>query len=652
MENKFSKFLQENNIYFFAKKRIEAEYICRNEIRLHNFNFEDCTLDEIYGVFVKIYGLDPSLQSVLREMEESTDLELCSTRSYLKELYDLAGELGKKRIIITDTYYSRNFIERLLKKLEICDYSHLFISSEVRKLKASGKLFQFAVKELKVNASKILHMGDNWNSDCLKSKECGMESYFIGKTSEIFQNIHSNDNYTGDIYPAKMAGITSFSNIKKTMEQLPIDAYHSIVANHIFDRPYPSWNRELRYNANFYFIGNYLLGGEMLGIASQLIKICQDNHYDKIVFLARDGYFPKIAFDILKKHKNWSVDTEYFYVSRRAVMPFLIESAKSVGIVQECMDVMKHSPRSILEMIKDFLVNIEQIDMELEKKNISPEETFANFENFESFVKVINGHFDFKQLSEYNASIQSKIKEVFAGNCLTFDLGYSGRIQDVLSGIVEKPLDVFFLHSSGMKARKIARERGFRIFEYLSYTPKITSIVREYFFSDLSPSCIGYRLEQNKLMPVFEEKEYNDAEHFIHSEMKRGMIDFVESYCKYFSQYEFMFDFRNEEISMPFEIFLNQTPEKDVYPFRICKTEDLFYFNYKSGSLSETWKYELSHQIATNFNGTQTMVYVPTEKIRESKEFLALSRFKRAIVLFFTDKKTFCSKLFRRKRKK
>ena len=97
---------------------------------------------------------------------------------------------------------------------------------------------------------------------------------------------------------------------------------------------------------------------------------------------------------------------------------------------------------------------------------------------------------------------------------------------------------------------------------------------------------------------------------------------------------------------------INIHHKKDVYPFRICKTEDLFYFNYKSGSLSETWKYELSHQIATNFNGTQTMVYVPTEKIRESKEFLALSRFKRAIVLFFTDKKTFCSKLFRRKRKK
>ncbi len=650
IENKYKKFLQENKIYSFAQKRIEAENICRNAIRLQNPNCNDCTLSEIYETFVRIYGLDISLKDVLQSMEEKTDLALCLNRNYTKELYELAGVMGKKRIIITDTYYDKTFIVKLLNKLGITNYDGLFISSEKRKLKVDGKLFNCAIKELKVKPSSILHFGDNWNSDCVKANECGMGSCFIGKTFEIFQNIHKNDNYTGDVYPASMSGVSSFANIDKTLSLLPIDAYHAIIANNNFDKPYPSWNHELRYNANFYFIGNYVLGGEMLGVANGILRTCQANDYNKVVFLARDGYLPKIAFDILQRHIGSFVQSEYFYVSRRALLPFMIEQANSVGVVQECIAVIKHSPQSILDMLKEYIVNLEQVKKELLIEHIEIEETFANLKCFEKFVKIANKFFDFAKLNEMNLPKKVKIKDVFEGKCLTFDLGYSGRIQSILSYIVGKPLDVFFLHSAGMNAQILARENGFRIFEHLPYTPKITSIVREYFFSELAPSCIGYEMKQDNLSPIFEIKECNYAERFVCEEMKRGMIDFIEAYCNLFAEYDFMFDFRSEEISMPFEIFLNQMPSKDLYPFRLCQAEDVMYFNYEKGSLMDIWQFELNSQVAANFNSKQ--IAYSTNKICESEEFKRLPRSKRAMVLFFSDRKAFWAKLSKVLKKK
>ncbi|MCM1306378.1 MAG: glycosyltransferase [Bacteroides sp.] len=650
MEIKYVDFFQINNIRLFAKKRKEAEDVCRRQLNEEISHREDCTLKEIYDTFVSIFGYEQSLSNKLQELEQIADFKLCSLRKYSKELYDLAGEQGKKRIIVTDTYYDRHFVVNLLKKFGIEDYYGLYISSEKRKLKVTGSLFRCVVKDVGVKPKQMLHLGDNWLSDCVKASDIGINIAFIGKTSEIFQNLHSIDNYTGDVYPTNQSTIYSFANISEMMKQIPIDSYHALVANNIFDKPYPSWNKQLRYNANFYFIGNYVLGGEMLGVASELLKVCKNNNYNKIVFLARDGYLPKIAFDIINNELGANISSEYLYVSRRALLSFAIEKAKSFGVIQDYIDILKHQPNSIFEMINPYINDLQQLEKELQKSGIDCENEFDSLQCFERFIKICDGYLDIRKLSDENQLIKQKLQNIFDGQCLTFDLGYSGRIQSILCDIMGKPLDVFFVHSSGTHAKQISKKSGFRIFDYMQYTPKITSIIREYFFSELSPSCIGYKIHDEKLIPLFDNKQTNYAENYIFGEMIRGMKDFIYDYCKTFSEDDFMFDFRSEEISLPFEMFINQTTDRDIYAFRICNIEDKLYFNYGERSLSEAWRHNLNKQIAAKSDSAK--YYSSYDIITETSQFRNLPRIKRALVLFFIDNRKFWQKLKKALRRK
>lgn len=52
----------------------------------------------------------------------------------------------------------------------------LFISSEERETKRSGKLFQILLKKLNVPAAQVLHIGDDDNNDIYQAMNNGIDS--------------------------------------------------------------------------------------------------------------------------------------------------------------------------------------------------------------------------------------------------------------------------------------------------------------------------------------------------------------------------------------------------------------------------------------------------------------------------------------------
>ena len=144
------------------------------------------------------------------------------------------------------------------------------------------------------------------------------------------------------------------ASLNDAYDQLPMKSAIKIVANHMFDKAFPSWNGDLSYNADFYLIGNYCVGTELLAICNSLYKTCVEHGYKRVIFLSRDGYLPKKAFDIFLKERNIKgIATDYFYVSRRAVLPLLILKKKTLGVIRDFVSPHQHTPESL---IKKFIL--------------------------------------------------------------------------------------------------------------------------------------------------------------------------------------------------------------------------------------------------------------------------------------------------------
>ena len=82
---------------------------------------------------------------------------------------------GKRVVVIADTYYPKSFVEELLKDRNI-SVSDIFLSSEFRERKDTGGLFKAALEVLKVDPSKVLHIGTKKVGDFEAPKKLGFQA--------------------------------------------------------------------------------------------------------------------------------------------------------------------------------------------------------------------------------------------------------------------------------------------------------------------------------------------------------------------------------------------------------------------------------------------------------------------------------------------
>ena len=114
-------------------------------------------------------------------------------------LIDIISELRKnnvKIIIATDMYLPKGFIERLLEKNKI-KYDYLYVSNDIQVRKSRGTMFKYIWNDLNINKKDLIHIGDNYRSDYLMPKLCGIKS------------IHYNNKVNGTFNP--MVNVTNKS---------------------------------------------------------------------------------------------------------------------------------------------------------------------------------------------------------------------------------------------------------------------------------------------------------------------------------------------------------------------------------------------------------------------------------------------------------
>lgn len=564
-----------DNTVIFSKIRVEGETLARNYYR-KEFGYDDVSLDEIYDFLEKNYPLSKNIWDEMKSYEKQLEIEFANVRNTGKELFDLAVACEKRVFLITDMYLDRETIETILKKNSIDGFEKIYISSEERKLKYNGELFQAMLSDVSIEAKSVLHIGDTWNADIVGSKKVGINNIFLPKAIDVFENkIHDKTtNRCADIARCICEEYVDYDKVKNN---LGFRCMQAVIANKYFDNPYRPFCEQSDFNIDPYFIGYYVLGMHMMGILKWIREVLISKGKDRIIFLARDGYLPAKAFDIYSDYFNMDVQIEYMQASRRALMPLMVKD--KINFYQLPIEYKGHSPKTLLEVLQ-FAIEDDVSDKleEIVKKNgFIPYKRFETLDELHEFIDFfIEKIYSFRKHEESKKLIQEYYKNI-QKNDIIFDMGYSGRIHSAICKAINFPIDAMFMHEDYTCSVQMRRFSRFDIASFYNYRPSVTGLIREYIFSDTKGSCVSFMYENDKVVPIFEKKHEDYPSRYIVSSLQNGACEFVKDFMALFGKYKGVIDYSEYEVSMPFEGFLRHPNKSDLHIFSESYFEDKVY---------------------------------------------------------------------------
>lgn len=630
-------FITEDN---FVKMRTDAESYARSISKK-----QDITLTEIYESFSKMYRVPMDKALEIRNLENEMEIKYCKQRKFTKEIFDLARLSGRKVIITSDMYLERKTIEAMLEKCGYTDYDNLFLSSDVGLLKRDGDLFKHAAKTMGVECKEILHIGDSWDVDIIGGKSANVNTFFIPKATLVFEN-NFGDFYTGTGFSPFKQNQSLLANTTVAMSQLPIRCALAVIANNTFDNPFKPFQRGSNYNGDPNYMGYFPLGVYLLGITEWMYRTAMESGYKKIVFLARDGKMLKSAFDKLCEIRGTKIESEYFYATRKSLMPYSVKEPSDFYNINKFMGVYYLTPRRILEMFDAILKPLDsQMETEYEKRGIKLDKKLKDYKAYYSFIDaLIDISYSEERRREAWDIASSAFAEVFDENTATFDMGYSGRLQSIICDLSGHTVNAFFDYSNGYNT-DILSSGSFDVHTFNDYTPTMASITREFFMSDPAPSCSGYVFEDNKVIPIIKSKkdEFNEESVASIKEMQRAAIDFCTDYWNIYAELGCDFVARNNDYAIAFDYFLLNATVFDRATFRFSMEDDEVYSGYDAISLADIWGnyvWTMKNQM-TNVGGA----VIPASDV---VSIFGVGKIKSFILYLLVDRKTLKEKFKKR----
>lgn len=489
-----------------------------------------CTIDDIY---LEIKGINNQQKVLLKNFEIELEKNICCRNEQIFGLFRYAFSRGKKVIIITDMYLSKDVIEQILKRCDIYGYEKLFISSEYGKSKIDGRLFDECCKELGILNSQLFHIGDGWKNDIIRARLKLISGYHVHK----YDNLDYN----------------SFKRFNE-IEQLKYSVQQTVISNHL----------HICEN-DIEKLGFQTIGPMVYGFCLWLRKELNTLGVKKIYFLAREGLFIKKTFEMLFDETD--LESHYLYASRRSfVIPsywinpeyesVILSIAKSSYVtVQSMLQRWGLDPESYMEDIASCGLEINDI---IDGRKLLENVELRNLYNKVKNDVIKNSKMEFALLRDYLK------QEVFVGDCAIVDIGWNGAMQKAMEKILPYMEQEITLHGFyfGINSKNLGSELQ-NVHGYL-YEQDKNEINRFYIYSFAGPlelsftapheTTIGYQRKEDKITPVFGKGEYILADGTLSDELKytvlvqKGALKFVsimKQYLNLYSTIESEVAFRN-----------------------------------------------------------------------------------------------------------
>ena len=263
------------NRQFFRDCRISAEQDAREDT-----DAPDITLDEIYN------HIDDNFKD-LKQKELEWERMVLRANPQIKDIYDFALKNGKRIVIASDMYLPSRFIADILHKNGYKGYEKLYVSGEIGATKCEGTMFDLIIKDMGVKPEKILHIGDNNNSDYKKPRKYGLCAIHYPGISQYFEK--NNER------------IARFC--EKTKNDLGASILASIMAYHnLIKKDDKYWDN----------LGYEYAGPVIYGYTRFIEKKSHEQGINNLLFVARDGYTLERVFNTF----NNDITNSYIYAPR------------------------------------------------------------------------------------------------------------------------------------------------------------------------------------------------------------------------------------------------------------------------------------------------------------------------------------------------
>lgn len=471
----------------FRKIRKEQQDIA-SQYYFQKNQYPHADMDEIYEFLAKNCGVEYDWDAI-KAYEIELEKESLVANTEMKKIYEYALSQGKKVVVTSDMYLRASDIRNFLEKNGYTQFDEVLVSSDERKAKFNGQLFQVILEKEHVEAGEVLHIGDNQRADVEIPQSLGFHAF----------------HYEADYQKEKIK-----------------NALCSDVDGGLYKILYQK-------DKGFWYNLGIEVGGPLYLNLYLWFKKQIENRKEKIYFLARDGYN---LYEVCKQ--MGMENAEYLRTSRRALIMAGITEMNET-------DVELLPPYTFGQTVEEVLnylgIAKEQI------KHLGE----AGFESFEDRLDTVEDLDKFKEIYVYDKEVfleqcrkeREAAKKYFEeigfldGNALVFDCGWNGSSQYLMDRFLEtidyKYKNEFYYVGifNTEKSKKQLRGRKYATFLFdfyknymLQAKVKETVVLFELFFSANHPSVKQYTMDGI----IYEETAVEEEKQL----MLQGILDYVK----------------------------------------------------------------------------------------------------------------------------
>jgi predicted HAD superfamily hydrolase len=374
-------------------------------------------LEEIYAELLKDLNVEDFNAFELAELEYRTDCELICPRKDMIGLIHQIKKLGKSVYITTDSYYTKQQIEFLLKQNGIDEIDGVIVSCEYD-TKKTEKLFEKLIEA--AGTSRIIHIGDDIASDIESAMAWGLKSFHIYNTEELLD---------------KVGGLGLISDNMNLSDRIRIGMFKT----RLFNSPFQFEDSEKKITVkDVEDLGYLFIAPIILDFVEWFSEQVDKYKLKNIWFSARDGYLIQKVFALMFPDTK----SDYFLTSRISAIRAGVDSVSDVKYV----DDMKYCGGVEDNLKIRFGIDAEKIDpRNVEEKNIG----------LMRYAKVILNVSREKRINYQKYIEKLNVKE---GGIAFFDFVAKGTCQMYIERMLKNPIKGLYflqLEPEYMKNKKL-----------------------------------------------------------------------------------------------------------------------------------------------------------------------------------------------------
>ena len=172
------------------------------------------------------------------------------------------------------------------------------------------------------------------------------------------------------------------------------------------------------------------LGMYLFSNAAWLAREMQQGGFDRIVFIARDGWWVKQAYDIIAPSLGVEVPSDYVRISRQAAFPLHFRQAGDLAHMADWVDVTAHTPETLNRLLAPN-IRVEEMPSLMARYGVKKDERLT-YGVPDGLLEAWSEAWDQERADQYREHARVYIAPKFSGKCATFDVGYNLRSEAVI----------------------------------------------------------------------------------------------------------------------------------------------------------------------------------------------------------------------------